>query len=304
MRRGVAAVGLLLGVAAAAAFAWHAAKAWPAVDWAAHATPGAGLGLAIAVAAYAAATGPAAWGWQRLLGASGADRPLGMLARILALTQMAKYLPGNVGAPLGRAAMAVAEGIPARPVAQSLVWETVLGAGAAVGLGVACLWLAGDPARLLASIPPWGWGLAAGAAGALLAVAWRRAGRQVGLSWSVLMAVPGAYAVGYLAIGAGLWAMAVLLLPQAAHTPLGFVAAFTLSWVAGFLAPGAPAGLGVREAALLALLSGFYPAADALLLTLAFRVVTLLGDAAVFGMGVAGQVRARRALLLSSGGDR
>ena len=60
------------------------------------------------------------------------------------------------------------------------------------------------------------------------------------------------------------------------------IAAFSLAWAAGFLTPGAPAGLGVREAALVAALGGLLGEPTVLLAALALRVVTVLGDTLFF----------------------
>jgi hypothetical protein len=54
--------------------------------------------------------------------------------------------------------------------------------------------------------------------------------------------------------------------------------AFAGSWILGFVAPGAPAGLGIREAILSAWLSGSLPPAQIVLLVIALRIATTLGD--------------------------
>jgi len=60
------------------------------------------------------------------------------------------------------------------------------------------------------------------------------------------------------------------------------IAAYAFSWVAGFLVPGAPGGLGVRESVLIFLLRDSVPAGDAVLGAVLFRIVTLLGDVLFF----------------------
>ena len=64
-------------------------------------------------------------------------------------------------------------------------------------------------------------------------------------------------------------------------------AAFALSWLVGFLAPGAPAGLGVREGIMVVLLSGAADNAQLLVFVLLARLVTMLGDACNFLIGSA-----------------
>ena len=58
-----------------------------------------------------------------------------------------------------------------------------------------------------------------------------------------------------------------------------------LAWLAGYLTPGAPGGIGPREAALLFLLADQVAPADLILATLLFRVVTIAGDVICFVSG-------------------
>jgi hypothetical protein len=94
-----------------------------------------------------------------------------------------------------------------------------------------------------------------------------------------------AYALNYLVIGLGLWLMARMLLPDTAQDAGLLCAAFALSWVAGYFAPGAPAGFGIREGLMLGILRLSYPAADALVLVIALRLATMLGDTLCFLCG-------------------
>ena len=70
-----------------------------------------------------------------------------------------------------------------------------------------------------------------------------------------------------------------LLLPDAGLAVLGpALLGFGTAWTLGFLTPGAPAGLGVREAVLVALLTPSAGEPAALTAALAFRAATLGGD--------------------------
>ena len=70
------------------------------------------------------------------------------------------------------------------------------------------------------------------------------------------------------------------------------LAASAASWAAGFVVIGAPGGLGVREAAFVALAGGALGESQALLLIGLFRIVTFLGDTLLFA---AGAIALRRA---------
>jgi uncharacterized membrane protein YbhN (UPF0104 family) len=57
---------------------------------------------------------------------------------------------------------------------------------------------------------------------------------------------------------------------------------FAVAWVAGFLTPGAPAGLGVREAILLEVLGPIYGPGVAVGLAVFLRAATTLADGLTF----------------------
>lgn len=67
---------------------------------------------------------------------------------------------------------------------------------------------------------------------------------------------------------------------------LFFGGIFLTAWLAGFLIPVAPGGLGVREAALLALSGAMIPAPEALAAVLALRVSSIVGDLAYGSIAV------------------
>jgi hypothetical protein len=90
----------------------------------------------------------------------------------------------------------------------------------------------------------------------------------------------------------GLYGLAAhLLLRTVLGQPLGpsllaLTGAFAAAWIGGFFTPGAPAGLGVREALLVGLLTPQLGPEAALGLAVAFRLVTTLGDAVGFVAGL------------------
>ena len=61
-----------------------------------------------------------------------------------------------------------------------------------------------------------------------------------------------------------------------------FIAVFSLSWIAGFIIPGAPGGLGVREFIILLMLGPGYGETPALSAALLLRIITVGGDVLSF----------------------
>jgi uncharacterized membrane protein YbhN (UPF0104 family) len=134
------------------------------------------------------------------------------------------------------------------------------------------------------------WGAVAGAALfvalALLAIglAARLGGRELGaaaLRYLAFLALSGiVFAATYRIAGGELSGS---LLPVAG--------AYVLAWLAGLVTPGAPAGIGVREAVLLFLLGGVGTPPVILLAVILGRAVTVVGDlvfylaGGVFGTG-------------------
>ncbi len=57
------------------------------------------------------------------------------------------------------------------------------------------------------------------------------------------------------------------------------------AWLAGFMVPGSPAGIGIREVALLTMLAPLGSESEALLVAALFRLVTVCGDILCFGLG-------------------
>lgn len=243
-----------------------------------------------------------AWTW--LLRGLGQAADFAATAPILATSQFGKYLPGNVGQHLGRVALARARGWHAGATIASMLYETLLVAVACVHLSALIL-VYSPPAVIPAS---WTWmpyrtpillavtgcALLGLAAAPRLTALWARlrSGADAG---AARMAHPRArallgcylvYALNFVLVGAGLDAVARSL-SDAPSAPglIFFTGAFASSWILGFLAPGAPAGLGVREAILAVWFSGRLAPADGAMLIVILRVATTVGDMATFAWG-------------------
>jgi hypothetical protein len=225
-------------------------------------------------------------------------------AGIYLTTQIAKYLPGNVGHYAGRVVLSMQRGYPAPSVALSMTVELVLLIAIAALFSLPML-------RTLAQrlVSTWGNAAVTGVLtmllllmallGAVTFVAKSRwsAGAH---GWvATLRAVVGrptalarlALAALLLASSIALSCISLLLLdrtPGYFRLPdlLTVVSLYSVAWIAGVLTPGVPAGLGVREAILVEGLRPLLGATEAVTCTLLFRVLTTLADAIVFGIGM------------------
>ncbi|MBB6242679.1 lysylphosphatidylglycerol synthase domain-containing protein [Rhodanobacter sp. MP1X3] len=239
-----------------------------------------------------------AWTW--LLRAMEQRVSYGRMLPILATTQFGKYLPGNVAQHIGRIALARGAGVQLPAALFSVAYEMLLMLVACAHISaLTLLWT--PPAALLH------WKLAEyrlpllalvtlGAVAALLLaprlaswLAHYRASKRderdyvlprLHLNATTVLACYVMYAINFCLIGGGLWLVAHALLAGTTSTPsvIFLIGAFASSWILGFIAPGAPAGLGIREAILSSWLSGALPPAQIVLLVVALRIATTTGD--------------------------
>lgn len=260
---------------------------------------GAALGdeiLSIRPSAFAAALGMYAGG-ALLLGAAWAilvRRVSSARPRIAPLVvghlsaQLAKYLPGNVFHFAYRHVAATREGVGHRALAGALGLESLLliAAAAILALGVVA-----DPR--VTALAPWARELV-WAAPLLVVLAWSTVGffgRRTELPQLAPVRTAPAFAA-VLAIDLVFFALAAaaarLLCHQPGALPYGaWCGWLSLAWMLGYVVPGAPAGLGLREAVLTLGLTPVIGGAAAVALSLAYRLLTLVSDALLAAIGFA-----------------
>src|SRR6266545_4489110 len=263
---------LLASVAYLATVAVHRASSFPEVVWSPR-----------AIGAFAAATGiyllmllAGSAAWFLLLRSAGAETSLVTVLAVCGLGQAGKYLPGNVGQYLGRAALARQHGIPLHKSVLTLGFETT----GLIVTAAACALLTGAGGSLAA---PWKIALLAAAAVAAPFLLVHVLERWFPGILKERLGVERLPRPSVAALGACL----ALYAAGSAVSWWQAVPAFALSWVLGFITPGAPAGLGVREALLVSGTAALYGPGAALSTALAFRLVTVLGDGIAFLAGAA-----------------
>ncbi len=200
------------------------------------------------------------------------------------MTQIAKYLPGNVAHLFGRGVYLRGGLLKDGQIVKATIAELVSIPGAAC----ICILAAGVIGALPGSLdwlPAKSWtallflAIVLVAIVALLAKRTGIANKQQirAFSASVFLSI-----LFMLALGS-LYAACFGLLANAPFLELASAA--IIAWLVGFLTPGAPGGLGTREAAFVLLL-GHLDQENAVLISAAlFRVVTILGDCALFAGG-------------------
>lgn len=208
--------------------------------------------------------------------------------RIYNLTQLGKYIPGSIWQFVGRISILRERGIPMRSIRDSLLAEhfwVIASAALLAGLLIFsnrpdffANWLvdAGfEPKKIgLFSV----FGLFAITGGVILLF------NQGSLHWlrrflPPLSLVPLLFLM-WLFLGASLW---VTLEPFSASMPplLYVVGIYCFAYVAGFLVPFAPAGLGIREAILVFGLIPFVSADVAIMLAVVNRIIYFFVELAI-----------------------
>lgn len=240
---------------------------WDWQDWAS---------VAALACAYAVINGLLALGWHLLLRQRKERQPLIWSLRVYALTQLSKYIPGNIFQFAGRQIMGATAGLGQKSLLYASAMEVLFLVLAALCFVPVLLPVAFPGILPLASV-----GLAASLLLFLLPGVCAMGGRRLAIaaaSCAIFVALSGAIFLGVLTLCGGQLA--------SGHDAPTIIGAFVISWLAGLLTPGAPAGIGVREAILLLLLDDLVAESVVVTSVVTGRVVTTLGDVVFFGMGL------------------
>lgn len=218
--------------------------------------------------------------------------------RIVGMAGMGKYLPGNVGHLVGQVTLASAAGVPVGVSVMGLLISSLWLVATGLSMGGAGLLLFFDStANLNIPIPDapvlTAMGIAV-AASPWIAV-WclnrgmpalsRRLGRGQLIrlpSFYTAIGVAGGFILCFFIFGIMLKIHAVYLFGVSDGSILTLTMMFTSAWIAGYLLPGAPGGLGVREALMIALLGSVLGAGTAIGVSVTMRLATVLGDGLAF----------------------
>ncbi|MBQ4854714.1 flippase-like domain-containing protein [Rhodanobacter sp. B2A1Ga4] len=300
MKRLLTAAGLLISLACAYFFLHSVAAHWHVftqMSWGAWVWPALVLALIMYVSTYALVT--FAWG----LSLKALDHPLHYrdTLQILLLSQFAKYLPGNVGHHVGRVLLAKRKGLPTDTVLGSMFLDTLIVLAAALASSLPSLHLliqvASDKGSTHVRM-------------AAILIAILTAILSVALAFSVtrrmlvqhvrhlsqlvrtqkLPLLCSAWATHCLSFmtGGTILYLLCLAFSNSPHPQywLDVTGIYASAWLLGFLIPGAPAGLGVREIVLLLGLSPLFGIEGATAAAAALRLITTLGDGLALVLGL------------------
>lgn len=105
------------------------------------------------------------------------------------------------------------------------------------------------------------------------------------LQWALLRAYL-EYLLFFAIAGAILLGLVVYLhgQPLSVENIMAIMATFAISWLAGFITPGAPSGIGIRETILVVSLDKILLNGNGVLIAILFRLVTVAGDVLFFAL--------------------
>ncbi len=241
-------------------------------------------GFFLLIAVYAISNILLALAWREILLFLGETRiKRSQAIAIYALSQLAKYLPGNIFHLAGRQALGVAAGFSGKALMKSLFGELALISFVALFFVFFTLPASSLNVSLAHSIVLFGvsFCLAVLFVGRFLNA---QAARAFLLHF-VFLTVSGCIFIRCVALFGAEVSSADFLVT---------LGAYVVAWLIGLVTPGAPAGLGVRETVLLFFLSGRIEETPLLLATVLARVVSISGDVLFYLGGAIGTFFTKR----------
>lgn len=289
----------LLAIAYFVVFAVHTIHDFPKIAWSTWSV----VALLVTTLLYTSGIFIASLAWHLMLVENNVTIDIGRSTFIYATTQFAKYLPGNVGHQIGRFALAQRFGVAPPVIASTMVTEVcwVLIAGCLIVVNV-MLWDRG----VLVGNGHTSFSLSIIAVVSVLSFAapflliklvneyrpqWL--GNIIGhervifpsaITFVLCILLDG---VLFILMGLGAWLVSWAVLYSDATPYWRLTGILAAGWLAGFITPGAPAGIGVREAILLTGLAPIVGSSEAVTLTVLLRILNVIGDALAFLFAIA-----------------
>jgi uncharacterized membrane protein YbhN (UPF0104 family) len=236
--------------------------------------------------------------WQVVLAGLGSRLPMRVAARVLFVGQLGKYVPGSVWAFAAMIELARDHGSPPRRTFSATVLALATSLGCALAVAAATLPLTSQQAArqawyLLALIPLIAAGLHPRVLTFGLNIALRIARKEPldrVLSGPAMVRAAGWTLAGWLFYGVHLWVLLSAILPQGSRTDAAYLyavaaGAYALAWATGILTVVVPAGLGVREGAMVVALAPVLDTPRALVIAVASRLAFTFADVLWAGLG-------------------
>lgn len=254
----------------------------------------AGLGPWVLIGATAAVVGAllaSMMSWRALLAALGSPLPVRASARIFFVGQLGKYLPGSVWPVLAQMELATAHRVPRRRSGTASVLTMLVALLAGLLIALATLPFVSHVATgyrwaflavpvLVACLHP---KVLNPLLTRLLRLV-RRPPLEQPLTSAAVARALGWAVVSWALFGLHVWLLAVRLGAPEGRTLVLALGGFAFAWCVGFLVVLAPAGAGVRDVLVIAVLAGVLGTGGATAVALVSRVLMSVGDLVTAGV--------------------
>lgn len=223
--------------------------------------------------------------WWRILIGLGIKVDCYWAIRTYAISQITKYVPGNIFQFVGRQALGMAKGLPAWALVKSSVWEIGLIAFCGSLFGFFVLPIFTDSYYINSLVCLFLFLLT-------FTISFVALRKCLNPSFSNAMS----YYTIFLIISSFLF-LALIFLQNKSFEIVDInnlfilCSAYIVAWLIGLITPGAPAGVGVRELVLLFILDGIIQESNLLAVILLGRLVTIGGDVLFYAVLAASRVK-------------
>ena len=239
--------------------------------------------------------------WRFILANLGGPLPFGRAAQTWFLSNLLRYIPGNIWQFLGMAEMAAQDGVPRLVTLTSIVLHQVISTAAGLVLAALYFATAGHDAWAV-RLRPFLWLVPLGLVllqprllERLLNWAMARLRRppiRVTLTWMQIWILLFRYAVVWLGLGLSFAALVRSLATVTWDVLPYLIATWVAAYVIGYLSLLTPSGLGVREGVMALLLALLFPVSVAAVVAIVARLWMVAGE--LLGAGLVSLARPAR----------
>lgn len=293
MRRAVRILGTALALSSIGALVVWQLPNLPPLAWG---SPMLWAAVALSLSCYVLSQAAAAEAWRSILALWGVKLAPNLARSQPMVSQIGKYIPGNVAHLFGRVVIGRRDSVPVGTLAASMTLEIAITLAVGLGVAVSLLMLLPDALPdVVANYPGLGSRLLALTGAAVLvlgigagAVVLRSRLRALSVARppvSSMLRPLGLHLFSFAILGVSLWGAAWAVVPDAPPDIVTCTLVFAFAWAAGFVVPGAPGGIGVRDSIIVLGLAVSLGEGTGLAIALLHRGVSVMGDVATFGLG-------------------
>jgi len=195
---------------------------------------------------------------------------------IIGISQIGKYLPGNIGHIIGRSLMAIQSSFGLKEISYSLLFETILliYSGLIISFGFIFI----QDLEIINDNKIYFYVLFISITVFLITYYYKFSQKlKYNITFITLIKIIIFNCLSFIILGLILYIFQHILLKGNISLFL-LISTISIAFIAGFIMPGSPAGIGIREYVFIELLAANTSKTDALILILGLRIINIVGD--------------------------